>query len=136
MTWVIISLALLLYGEEAHAGIWCNKCTGRLSSSVALRRGGSLWTNKFGVTNARVTSLAQWLYGKEAHTGQTNDSLPPPDKLQHKKWISSQGQGYFAILATYSPPRKDTFTAKCSFVDILAGGTSSRFNLYMINNYK
>ncbi len=61
--------------------IWSNKCTGHLSSSFALWRGGT-------------------------HTGQTNDSLPPPDKLQHKKWISSQGLDYFAILATYSPREK------------------------------
>jgi hypothetical protein len=85
---------------------WFNRCTGYLSSFITLWRGGSPWTKEFGVTNERVTSLAQWLFGKEAHTGQTNDSLPPPDKLQHKKWISSQGLGYFAILATYSPREK------------------------------
>ncbi len=71
MTWVIISLALLLYGEEAHAGIWCNKCTGHLSSFFTLWKGDSRWTNKFGLTDARVTFLALSLYGEEIHDGQT-----------------------------------------------------------------
>ncbi len=52
--------------------ILCEKCTGHLSSSVALWRGDSLWTNKFDLTDARVTSLALSLFGEEGLSHWTN----------------------------------------------------------------
>jgi hypothetical protein len=69
MTWVIISLALLLYGEEAHAG----------------------------QTDARVTSLPLLLCGEEAHTldkqmipcpHQTNYTIKSGSPL--KDWVILQ----------------------------------------------
>jgi hypothetical protein len=76
--------------------VWSNRCTCHLSSSVALWRGGSRWTKEFGVTNARVTSLAQWLYGKEAHPVD-KQMIPCPHQTNYNIKSGSPLKGWVIL---------------------------------------
>ncbi len=103
-------------------GIWSNRCTGHLCSSIALWRGGTHtgqtnitdagvtslalslcgeevhthWTNKFGVTNARVTSLALLLCGKEVHT-LDKQMIPCPHQTNYNIKSGSPLKGWVIL---------------------------------------